>query len=139
MGERIGNDTSPKAFLNTANLANSLSWSAGTSRLGETPRPNVSSKGRLVTIHCSGCHSPLLGYGSATAHSIPPSHVLISASVFHTSHRGLGRVFPGPRQVILAVADVSRHIWQEGSLGNTSCLLGRLQDKVPQALPTLQH
>ena len=35
-------------------------------------------------------------YGSAAAHSIPPSLVLCSASVFHASHRGLGRVFPGP-------------------------------------------
>ena len=41
-------------------------------------------------------------------------------------------VFPGPCQVALAVADVSRHIWQESSLGNASCLPGRLQDKVPQ-------
>ena len=82
-----------------------------------------------------GCHRPSL---SATAHSMPPSLVLCSASVFHTSHRGRGRVFPGPRHVALAGADVSRHIWQEGSLANTSCLPGRLQDKVPRALPTPQ-
>ena len=69
---------------------------------------------------------------------MPPSLVLCSAPVFHASHRGLGRVFPGPRWVALAAADVSRHIRPEGSLANTSCLPWRLQDKVPQALPTPQ-
>ena len=39
------------------------------------------------------------------------------------------------RQVALPGADVSRHIWPEGSLGNTSCLPGGLQDKVPRVSP----
>ena len=44
----------PKASLNTPDLADSLSWSAGTSQLGETRCPNISSEGRLVTIHRLG-------------------------------------------------------------------------------------
>ena len=56
------------------------------------------------------------GYRSIIAHAIPPSLLLCSAPVFHASHRGLGRVFPGPRWVALAATDVSRHIRPEGSL-----------------------
>lgn len=35
-----------------------------------------------------------------------------------------------------AMAEISRHIWQEGLLRNTLCLPWRLPDRVPQALPT---
>ena len=163
----------------TPNLTCLLSWSAGTSQLCETRRPDTSGEGHVVTIHRSGtsqsitwrCHSlsagdirthrsvtsPSIAWGShkrpssptplahvsgATAKPLPlppPSLVLCLALVFYASHRGLGHVFPGPRQIALAMADVSRHMQQEGSFDNTSCLPGRLQDKVPQTLPTPQH
>ena len=69
-----------------SNLAYSLSWSAGTSRLGETRRPDISSEERVVTIHRSGmsqsvawtCCSPSLSdirtHRSVTSPSITRGH-----------------------------------------------------------------
>ena len=116
----------------------SIAWRRLSPSLGDVtmghPRPRHSPQQRRRRPSTA-----IWAYRSTTAHSIPPSLVLCSAPVFHASHRGLGRVFPGPRWVALAAADVSRHIRPEGSLANTSCLPWRLQDKVPQALPTPQH
>ena len=68
----------------------------------------------------------------------PISCLVLGIGVSRQSPRP-GPCLPRARQDALAVADVSRHIRQEGSLSNTSCLPGRLQDKVPQALRGLQH
>jgi len=42
---------------------------------------------------------------------------------------------PRAHQVALARAGISRHVWQKGSLGNTSCHSGGLQGKVPRVSP----
>ena len=93
------------------------------------PGPRCSPRHHRSPSTCVG------GYHNARTHSVPSLLAPGSALVFPARHRGFGHVFPGPRQVALAGADISRHIWRAGSLGNTSGLPGGLQAKVPWVSP----
>lgn len=65
------------------------------------------------------CHCPL-----CSSHLLPCARHRCFTPLSHESYRSysqsLDHNFLGPHQVTLAVADISRHMCQEGSLGNTS-------------------